>query len=665
MFSIRGRIVFGFGFMIILVLVLSGFFLSAQLRYSSFVETIGESAELVAASNEFALSVRALDAELETTMASAERDPTALREVLQDAEEIKSRLVEYLVEDGRDTQADVIERSFSGFETALDLMLAKGAVRSESPQVMAIGVQGFGRSIADARAKLEAIEPERGPPLMGRIEAAAAELAASLLLLIAAPSDDTFAAAEAARDEFRVVLDEGEALLEGRSRRDRRALRFVRRDLDQISGAIAQMRGSIAGGRDVYQRYEQALSAFLDVSREVRQHALATQASERRAVEDEAQSVTWISIAVTAAIIGLGAVCAALLSRSILVPLKRLLTSIGRIAEDEISDPVPDQQRPDEIGTMAKAIEVFRLNRQQMIQLESRRRAEEQELEAEKRRSLNEIASGFKQTVGSAIDVVSTSAADQQVAARRLTELARHVGAEAGRVEHATHEASQGVESASTAATQLSASIGEINRQVSESATLTRNAVEKADDVASMVVGLDGEARKIDEVVKLISEIAEQTNLLALNATIEAARAGDAGRGFAVVASEVKGLANQTAQATGDIAAQVSAIQEQIRGAVTAIRDIAGMVGNVDNVTGSIASAINEQSAVTQDIASGIASAVKRAGEAQSAIAQVSTAAKESEQSSDELLGLTDSLATTVARLGDESGKFVARITAT
>ncbi len=157
----------------------------------------------------------------------------------------------------------------------------------------------------------------------------------------------------------------------------------------------------------------------------------------------------------------------------------------------------------------------------------------------------------------------------------------------------------------------FSVSTSEIGRQVAESARVAHEAVAEAERTSDTVRGLAEAAHRIGEVVKLISDIASQTNLLALNATIEAARAGEAGRGFAVVASEVKSLANQTAKATDDIAAQVRAIQQATREAVNAIGEISATVATSNSISAAIATAIEKQEATTQEIARNVLEAAK------------------------------------------------------
>jgi methyl-accepting chemotaxis protein len=214
------------------------------------------------------------------------------------------------------------------------------------------------------------------------------------------------------------------------------------------------------------------------------------------------------------------------------------------------------------------------------------------------------------------------------------------------------------------ASEQLSASISEISQQVARAASIAGRAVEETKQTDGTVQGLATAAQKIGEVVKLINDIAGQTNLLALNATIEAARAGEAGKGFAVVASEVKSLANQTAKATEDISAQIAAVQAVTKDAVDAIKRIGGTIGEVSAVATSIASAVEEQGAATQEITRNTHEAASRTKDVSGHIAGVSDGAQATGAAAQGVKSAAEALGAQAERLRAQVNDFLAKIRA-
>ena len=220
------------------------------------------------------------------------------------------------------------------------------------------------------------------------------------------------------------------------------------------------------------------------------------------------------------------------------------------------------------------------------------------------------------------------------------------------------------MQTVATAAEQLTASIHDIARQVSTSAGIAHEAEQEAGRVSSTILELAEAARRIGEVIQLINAIAAQTNLLALNATIEAARAGEAGKGFAVVASEVKNLANQTAKATEDIAAQVGSVQSATQAAVGAIGGIAGTIGQINGIAAGISSAVEEQGSATREIARNVQEAATGTQEVSSNIAGVQDAAGETGRTAELVLSAADDLMRQSQMLRDRVDRFLSTIRA-
>ena len=220
------------------------------------------------------------------------------------------------------------------------------------------------------------------------------------------------------------------------------------------------------------------------------------------------------------------------------------------------------------------------------------------------------------------------------------------------------------VQTVASASEELSASIEEIGRQVLRSQEVARRAADEAARTDVTVQDLIGGSQKIGEVVQLISSIAAQTNLLALNATIEAARAGEAGKGFAVVASEVKSLATQTARATEQIGAQISAMQGVSNDAAAAIRGIGGIIEQMNGITATIASAVEEQTAATQEIARNVQQAAGGTQEVSSNIVQVTDAAGETEAAAGQVLSASEDLSRQSEALQGQVERFLAAMRA-
>jgi methyl-accepting chemotaxis protein len=223
----------------------------------------------------------------------------------------------------------------------------------------------------------------------------------------------------------------------------------------------------------------------------------------------------------------------------------------------------------------------------------------------------------------------------------------------------ASEEASTNVQSVASASEEMACSVNEISRQVQESSKIAGQAVDQARKTHNRVNELSTAANRIGDVVELIDSVAGQTNLLALNATIEAARAGEAGRGFAVVAAEVKALAEQTAKATEEIRKQISGIQNATRDSVAAIEEIGVTIGRISEISATIAYAIEEQGAATQEVARNVQQAALGTQQVASNITDVQRGASETGSASSQVLTSAQSLSQESQRLKQEVGKFL------
>ena len=348
----------------------------------------------------------------------------------------------------------------------------------------------------------------------------------------------------------------------------------------------------------------------------------------------------------------------ALISNGISRPLSAMTDAMAKLAGGDTAAAIPARERHDEIGSMAKAVEVFKTSMIKTAEMaaaqDAERKAKESRMEAMSART-----KAFDGVVRQALATVSAASRDMEVSAVSMQTAAQETNAQSVTIAAASEEASVNVRSVSAATEELSASIQEISRQVNESSQVSAKAVAQATDARDVVRGLDAAAQKIGKVVDLITEVAEQTNLLALNATIEAARAGEAGKGFAVVAAEVKTLARQTAKATGDIAAQIADIQNTAGTSIRTIEGIFATIGQVEQIATTIAAAIEQQAAATAEIARSVEQAAAGTRDVSSNIAMVSTAAGKTGPVSSGVLDSAKKLLVQSASLTTEVDSFL------
>jgi methyl-accepting chemotaxis protein len=354
-----------------------------------------------------------------------------------------------------------------------------------------------------------------------------------------------------------------------------------------------------------------------------------------------------------------GCLVAFLIARSIVGPLTSMTRAMGSLADGDLKVEIPGRGNADEIGDMAKAIQVFK---ESMAETE-RLRAEQTETEArqveQRKADMKRLAHQFEQAVGEIVETVSSASSELESSAGTLTTTASRARDLSTEVASASEEASANVQAVASATEELSSSVTEIARQVQESARIANDAVVQAGKTNERVSELSKAAARIGDVVELISTIAGQTNLLALNATIEAARAGDAGRGFAVVASEVKALAEQTAKATGEIAQQVSGIQAATQESVGSIKEISGTIERLSEISSTVAAAVEEQGAATQEISRNVQQAAHGTRRVSTNIADVQRGATETGSASSQVLSAARSLSADSGRLKLEVSKFL------
>ena len=357
------------------------------------------------------------------------------------------------------------------------------------------------------------------------------------------------------------------------------------------------------------------------------------------------------------------AIGSALASR-IAQPITRITAAMRGLAEGRYDIALDIPNKGDEVGAMAQAVEVFRENALQVEQMRQDRIEQGTRAEAERKQELASLAGSFETAVRGVVRTVSTAATEMRGTAQAMAATVGETRGHSNVVTESSSTALRNVESVAEAAEQLSCSIAEISRQVSRAAGVAQQAATEGRATNHLVSHLATAAERIGTVVAVIDTIAAQTNMLALNATIEAARAGDAGKGFAVVASEVKTLATQTAQATSDIRAQISAIQSETQHAVQAITAICATINEVEAISGAIAAAVEEQGAATQEIARNVQLAADGTGDVTRSISRVSSGIEDAGHTAEGVLRAAEALATQSSRLTTEVDEFLSRVRA-
>ncbi|MDQ0317554.1 methyl-accepting chemotaxis protein [Amorphus orientalis] len=365
----------------------------------------------------------------------------------------------------------------------------------------------------------------------------------------------------------------------------------------------------------------------------------------------------------SALILIVSAIAMTLITRWLLSPLPVLSAVTNRLAEDDLEVDVPFDDWENEVGQLAKSVSTLKLRAQERHELAAAQRAEEDQ-RRDRQHRVETVIARFREQAASLTAAVTETAASLATTSHTLNELAGQGAGKASETTTASDETSRNVETVASAAEELIASISEISRQVGRTTEVVDRATEGARDSNVKMQGLADAATRIGEVVTLIEDIAGQTNLLALNATIEAARAGEAGKGFAVVAAEVKALATQTSKATGEISAQVSAIQASTQDAVDTIGGIASTMTEIDEFTSSIATAMEQQRAATADIAENVQHAARGTGDVTRNMSTLSAIVDQTADVAEGVLGASDTMSSKSTALGREIDRFLEEVAA-
>ncbi|SCA55964.1 putative Methyl-accepting chemotaxis sensory transducer [Candidatus Terasakiella magnetica] len=436
-------------------------------------------------------------------------------------------------------------------------------------------------------------------------------------------------------------------------------------DILQIS-QVAEHRSknsqtNLAAGSESDEKFDGAFEHFIQLADDAEELIHDDMDASVARMQSHMSSTATIMILITLGGFALALFFSNKAKKSIAQPIEELSKNMGFLANNDLNTDIPNTENQDEIGDMARAVQVFKNNMQKTAEL-TREKEEEEQAAHQRSQKRQEAILGFDTVIGSVISDVSTAANQIDSTASSMSQTAQNNVSLASDVSEASNNASHNVQTVASAAEELTSSINEINQQASRSSEIAQNAVIQASHTNDQVEGLTQAADRIGEVLELITNIADQTNLLALNATIEAARAGEAGKGFAVVASEVKNLANQTGRATEEISQQISAIQDATKNSVTAIRNITDVISSMDEISASIATAMEEQGAATSEIARSVQQASEGTNFAAEKSDIIKNAAEKNSSTADQLTQASGRLGDSATSLHEAVSRFMEEV---
>ncbi|WP_315834420.1 methyl-accepting chemotaxis protein [Bradyrhizobium prioriisuperbiae] len=351
------------------------------------------------------------------------------------------------------------------------------------------------------------------------------------------------------------------------------------------------------------------------------------------------------------------------LVRDITRGIGSVIKPMQALADGDLTTEILRQGERTEIGQIADKIQVFK---DALIAKKASDAAasDDDALKVSRAQKIDQVTRNFEAMIGDMVAALSAASTELEASAGTLTHTSDITQRLSGSAASASQEVSQNVQSVAGATEEITSSVQEISRQVQEASRVAGDAVRQVQQTDASIMELSNAASRIGDVVKLITAVAEQTNLLALNATIEAARAGEAGRGFAVVASEVKALASQTAKATDEITAQIDGMQSATRLSVDNIKKISGTIGLISEISATIAAAVEEQGAATQEIARNVQNSAQLSVQVANDVSEVSRGTGETGSASAQVLSAAQSLSVESTRLKTEVDKFLEAVRA-
>lgn len=502
-----------------------------------------------------------------------------------------------------------------------------------------------------SRAEYQMVaEPDQLPEIQERIETAIFTLSSNLpKLRQTATLPDQIAA-----------LDKIETIFRRYEGGVRRTIDITKSNLSNLTASNAQ--------QQIVDAISQNRSNVTDLRTEVRNFVDVTDVEASSAVDQARQTVDRNVVLVVALALGCtlgGLALGVLLAKfGISAPLLRVTAAIRNLAAGDLKATIPETDRGDEVGVIARTTLEFQAALIRAKELEDEAERREEEMARQRKADMLSLAQRFEEQVGGILTSVTKASAELGATAQQLAAAVEETSTQSTAVAAAAEQASANVQTVASAAEELSATISEVTGQVANTAREARSASDGANAAQTEVTELVRSIQMVEEVIAAINDVAEQTNLLALNATIEAARAGEAGKGFAVVASEVKGLANQTKRMTEEVQTKVDAVRGSSQGAIKAMNSIIHLVQRIDESTSAVAAAVEEQSAATSEISRNATEAASGTQEVTTNISGVQGAAEQTRDATQIVNTSAASLAGEASRLDEAVRRFLAEVRA-
>jgi len=638
--GIKGRIYGGFGFLLAVGLVPASVALGGLLSINRAVTQMDASSDHIALLREVAGSVETMRTSVHRSNFSAEDDKAGREAVRKAIQGLQSALAETQSDDQRGIYQNIADeigafskkrtdwaKLFSQVQTEMEKM------RTDDDALASVSDRLFTAARAGGDQSARAI---------------ASEVAAAVLLVRVASWRFLATRGGKGSETYKSSLSQAREVMAGF---DGASLPSEIRDSITPASAIldrsaASFDAAASDMLTIYQLYDQMMPQLAKMRTDIdaAENRLRKRfATARSSVDQTIATTITVHETVGALALMLGGLLALVIARSIIRPVARITETIKQLANGPAEAAIHGRDARDEIGAMARELELFRQNAIEQVQLEAK--MGEARAGTARETEMRRLADQFESQVGAIVKTVSSASLELESSATALSltaEATRQVSAE---LASASEQASTNVRAVAGAAEQLAGSVGEIAKRVKECNAIAHDAARQAGETDALVLVQSEAAARVSEVVKLITTVAEQTNLLALNATIEAARAGPAGKGFAVVAQEVKMLAQQTAKATDEIAKQISGIQAASEDSIVAIKRIAATIYQVSEITLVVSAAIEQQSASTRQIAHNSAQAEERTSRVLANITKVDRDAAATGNASARVLASAKSLA--------------------